>query len=304
MSVDIKKQQQSTEQDAEQPNTARSSNLDRLRHAFKQIIWPLTLIVALLMAAAWSAFFLSQSILLALAGLVPVTAGLFLGRRVKQQLILHGLLVGVIGFVFGGLIILGYGLLAEAGYVAPFSRAEADGTVTAMSLGGLLTSYVAFSALAMIPFPAFGAYMAGRAEQRNRDAQEQLAKRGGKLEKPNTVRTMDDLRGLSLPQFGQYINLLYRRNGFSFEDYQFIDKDKHLDLEMTYQGDSYLLRLSVADKVRPGTVQSLGQDMKKRGISKGVVITSTEFSPDAVKAARKNIVLIDGETLFEIAESR
>jgi restriction endonuclease Mrr len=73
---------------------------------------------------------------------------------------------------------------------------------------------------------------------------------------------------------------------------------------MSYQDEAYLLRLSVADKVKPGTVETLAQDMKRRNIPKGLVITSTEFTSDAQKSGkgRKNIVLIDGQTLFDIAE--
>jgi restriction endonuclease Mrr len=44
--------------------------------------------------------------------------------------------------------------------------------------------------------------------------------------------------------------------------------------------------------------------MRRRALTKGVVITSTEFTVDALKAGkeRRNLVLIDGQTLFEIAE--
>jgi hypothetical protein len=44
--------------------------------------------------------------------------------------------------------------------------------------------------------------------------------------------------------------------------------------------------------------------MKQRKIPKGLVITSTEFTSDALKSAkgRQNLVTIDGSTLFDIAE--
>jgi HJR/Mrr/RecB family endonuclease len=43
--------------------------------------------------------------------------------------------------------------------------------------------------------------------------------------------------------------------------------------------------------------------MKRDGCNKGVVITSTEFTPAAQKAAKnRSVVLIDGATLYEIAE--
>jgi hypothetical protein len=160
-------------------------------------------------------------------------------------------------------------------------------------------------AFSLIPFPAFGTVMAGRTEQRNQQLQQEVTERGGRLERASVVRTLDDLRGLSLPQFGSFVSNLYRKKGFEFKDYRFIDKDKHLDLEMSYEDELYLMRLTVADKVPSGTIQSLVQDMKKRGVAKGLVITSTEFTPDAAKSGRdrKNLVLIDGPTLFDISES-
>jgi hypothetical protein len=129
--------------------------------------------------------------------------------------------------------------------------------------------------------------------------------RGGKLERPGVVRTLEDLRGLSLPQLGSYISALYKKKGFELKDYRFIDKDKHLDLEMDYNGEHYLMRLSVADKVRVGTVESLIQDMRRREIRKGIVITSTEFAPEAIKTVtnKRNLIAIDGQTLFDIAEA-
>jgi hypothetical protein len=56
--------------------------------------------------------------------------------------------------------------------------------------------------------------------------------------------------------------------------------------------------------VRPGIVQSLVQDMQRRGIKKGIVLTSTEFMPDVRKAIKSGaqILLIDGKTLFEMAQ--
>jgi restriction endonuclease Mrr len=94
------------------------------------------------------------------------------------------------------------------------------------------------------------------------------------------------------------------KQGFTFKDYRFLDKDKHLDLFLEYQSELYQLRLSVADKVRSGTIETLVQDMRRSGAVKGIVITSTEFTNDVQKSAkgRKNILLIDGETLFGMAE--
>lgn len=284
-------------------NTPRSL-LARLQVALNEANWPITLLVAVAMAAGWCVFFLSFSFLQVLAGIVPVTAGLFLGRRVKRHLLVHGLLLGLLGYAFGAMITFVYGTLGEAGfYPLPVAPNPETGRDEVPSAVGLVIIYASFSALTLVPFPAFGAIMAGRAEERSREQRQQVEQRGGRLDKPHTVRTLEDLRGLSLPQFGTYVSKLFEKHGFTFGDYQFLDKDKHLDLEMNYQGEPYLLRLSVADRVRPGTIESLVQDMRRRNV-KGLAITSTEFTPDAQKAAksRRNLVIIDGETLFALAE--
>jgi hypothetical protein len=42
--------------------------------------------------------------------------------------------------------------------------------------------------------------------------------------------------------------------------------------------------------------------MKREGITKGVVVTSTEFTSSATKSAKdKPVVLIDGITLYDIS---
>lgn len=291
---------------AEKAAPAGESWQQRLGLSFDKIEWRQTLLIALGMAVAWCIFFLGPSLLQILAGIVPVMAGLYLGRRVKGDWLGHGLVLGFAGFFFGLIAVSVYGALGQAGVVPmPALQLQAGAAATPATLADLIFFYTTFSLFALIPFPAFGTVMAGRAEQRNRQLQQEVTERGGRLEKPGVVRTLDDLQGLSLPQLGSYVVSLYRKKGFEFRDYRFVDKDKHLDLELEYEGDRYLLRLAVADKVRPGTIESLVQDMKRRGIPKGVAITSTEYTPDAAKAAaaRRNLVAIDGQTLFDMAEA-
>lgn len=306
MSVDAQQEQKrSSEAEPQEQPAPRPSLLTRFRTGLSEIEWKRTTLLALVMAAGWSILFLSFNILQVLAGIVPVTAGLYLGRRVKTQLALHGLMLGLIGFVAGSLIVAAYGALGEAN-VIPFPQTTDPDTGEVIVLGRaeLLAFYLSFALISIVPFPVFGAVMSGRAEQRNQETRRMVEERGGRLEKPTAVRTVEDLRGLSLPQMGTYVRNLYQKKGFQFHDYRFLDKDKHLDLEMVYDNEMYLLRLSVADKVRPGTIETLAQDMRRRDITKGVVITSTEFAPEALKSGkgRRNIVLIDGQTLFDIVE--
>ncbi len=305
MSVDIQNEPHPSEP-AREAAPPQPSLIQRMQHGLTQIDWSLTLFTALVMAAGWCVLFLAQNILQILAGIIPVTAGLFLGRKVKRELALHGVLLGIFGYLFGAVMVAIYGGLGAAG-ITPLPTVQSPDSGLLLPVGpvDLVLFYLSFSALAMLPFPAFGAIMGGRAEQRQRELREQIEARGGQLENHAPVRLLDDLRGLSLPQFGMYVSNLYRKHGFTLVDYKFLHKDKHLDLDLQYQGETYLARLSVEDKVRPGIVQTLLQDMQRREISKGMVITSTEFAADVRKAVRNNpaVLLIDGQTLYDMAHS-
>ena len=240
------------------------------------------------------------------AGIIPVGVGLLLGRRVKGHYTLHGFVTGLIGALVGLAVLAGLLFLtplgAGAGASLGANPAASPGAapVSPLALWLQLGSFIAFS---LIAFCTFGASTAGRAEERNRGTREAVAERGGRLERPNAIRTADDIRGLSLPQFGSYVKNVFTKKGFQFKDYKFIDKDKHLDMWMEYEGDPWHLRLTVADKVNPGTIEGLNQELKREDCRKGVVLASTEFTPGALKSAKgRPIVLIDGETLYEIAE--
>ncbi len=236
----------------------RPSIIQRAITSLQQVQWGETVLIALVMSVAWCGLFLASNVLQVLAGIVPVMAGLYLGRRVKGNYLANGIVLGVAGFFFGLIIVFVYGLLGSSGLVPmPQLSLQSGQAPQTASAGDLLFVYLTFSVFALIPFPAFGTVMAGRTEQRNKELSKEVEDRGGKLERPSVVRTLEDLRGLSLPQLGSYVSGLYKKKGFEFKDYRFIDKDRHLDIEMTYSGERYIMRLSVADKVRAGTVESL-----------------------------------------------
>ncbi|HWQ13527.1 MAG TPA: restriction endonuclease [Roseiflexaceae bacterium] len=241
---------------------------------------------------------LQAGVLTFVAGIVPVGAGLLLARSVKGHYALHGFMAGAIGAIVSAALLAGLIFYTQFGAQAGASLGPGAGSL--VEVWAATSGFIAFSLLA---FCTFGASTAGRIEERNRGLREEVRARGGALERPGVIRGADDIRGLSLPQFGSYVNNLFKKKGFTFKDYRFIDKDKHLDIWMEYQGEPWHLRMTVADKVAPGTIESLLQDMKREDCRKGVVLTSTEFMPSAVKAAKgRPVVLIDGETLYEIAE--
>lgn len=241
---------------------------------------------------------LQSGVLTFLAGIVPVGVGLLLARSVKAHYALHGFMAGAVGALVSAGVLAWMIFYTQLGATAGAALGTGAGTLS--QVWAAISSFIGFSLLA---FSTFGASTAGRIEERNRELREQVRQRGGALERPGAIRSADDIRGLSLPQFWSYVNTLFKKKGFTFKDYRFTDKDKHLDLWMEYENEPWHLRLTVADKVAPGTIESLLQDMKREGCTKGVVIASTEFTPSAIKSAKgRPVVLIDGATLYEIAE--
>jgi hypothetical protein len=310
MGAEVQKQKKQHEAAKKPANQAKQDappqgRLARIGISLRQLNWRLVLITSMAMAVGWCLLVFGGTWANFLAGIVPVAAGLFLGRKVKEHLAMHGLMLGMCGFGIGFILVLIYGGFAQAVGVSlpPIPDPELPQTFKEPGFQELLVYYLSFSLFALIPFPAFGTIMAGRAEQRQREMREFEEVRGGRLERPGAVRTLEDLQGLPLPQFGSYVANLFKKRGFKFHDYRFLDKDKYLDLELEYQDEVYLLRLSVADKVRPGAVETLAQDMRQREIPKGIVITSTEFAESLKNNKRRHIVLIDGKTLFDIAEA-
>jgi len=237
-----------------------------------------------------------SSVFALLAGIIPVSAGLLLVRSIRGHYALHGFVTGVIA------ALVSLVALAIVIFLTPLGP-----ELAAKGAGGpLLQEWVVrgmLPAFMLLIFCTFGASTSGRMEERNKALRAEVMARGGQLEKPGVIRTADDIRGLSLPQLGSYVNNLFKKKGFTFKDYRFLDKDKHLDLWMEKDGEPWHLRISVADKISPGTIESLLQEMKRDNSRRGVVITSTEFTPAALKSAKdRPVVLIDGPTLYEIAE--
>ena len=290
-----------TEQ-GEQQET-KPSLASRLSDGFQNLNWTQVLLIGVVAGALMPVVLTGGDIFQLFAGVVPVGAGLVLGRQVRAHYMLHGFMTGLIATIVGVAVLFGLIFYTPVGDTLA-ARAAAQGAPPELSNKTAQFGQLApFVAIALLTFVSIGTSMAGRTEQRNRLVREEMAARGGQLERAPTVREESDIRGMSLPQFGSYVNGLWKKQGFAFKDYRFIDKDKHLDLWMEKDGEPWHLRLSVADKVAPGTIEGLYQDMKREGGKKGVVVTSTEFTPGAIKAAKdRPIVLIDGPTLFEIAE--
>ncbi len=281
------------------PNMVAKTVQD-LRTGFRELQWLPVLLYGIGSGLLMPFSMVQAGVLAFVAGIIPVSVGLLLARSVRGHYGLHGFMAGLIGSIVSFLL-LGFVIFFTpfgAGLEASTGITTSSGTRSQVWI--TISGFISFS---LIAFSTFGATTAGRIEDRNRQTRKLVADRGGQLERAGTIRGADDIRGLSLPQFGWYVNNLFKKKGFTFKDYRFIDKDKHLDIWMEFENQPYHMRLSVADKISPGTVESLLQEMKREGCDHGIVLTSTEFMPSAVKTAKdRPVVLIDGATLYEIAE--
>jgi hypothetical protein len=283
-----------------QPQGRVAQLLASFRAGLRELDWRTVLLFGTIAGLLMSIAFLQGSTLSIIAGIVPVGTGLLLGRRIKHHYTLHGFMTGLVGGVAGSVALAALIFLTPLRAAMQAALGASAANFTLLQIWAQLAGFTFFS---LVAFCTFGTSMAGRTEERNRGLRAQVDTRGGQLERPGSVRGADDVRGLSLPQFGTYVKNIFTKKGFQFKDYRFIDKDKHLDIWLEYEDEPWHLRLSVADKVGTGTIESLLQDMKREGSRKGVVLTSTEFQPGAVKSAKgRPVVLIDGETLYEIAE--
>jgi hypothetical protein len=252
-----------------------------LRQVLRELNWATLLVVGIGLGILWIFVIVDGGPLQILAGLLPVTGGIVVGRRVKTHITWHAVLLSIIATVAASL----------AGLVLFSTRAE---TLTAEAL-----QILAVAIITLPLFPALGVITASRSEQRLREARKEQDKRGGRIEKPGRVRSVEDLRALSLPQLGGYVADLFRKHDFLVNDYRF-EKDR-LDFQMSYEGEPWLLRVMTAEKIKPGVPQELAQRMKAEGVTKGVVITSMDFQEGAARWAKdKPIALIDGPTLISM----
>ncbi|RLT21279.1 MAG: restriction endonuclease [Chloroflexi bacterium] len=285
-------------------NQEPNSNLSRLTmpaneylsQGFRAFNWTTVILYGVGAGLLMPISLVQSNVLAVIAGVVPVTVGLLLARSAKGFYGLYGFMTGLIGAITSTtLLAVLIFLTGNAELVAQLSPES----VTPMSTWLTASGFISFS---LIAFCTFGTITTGRMEERNREARSQNAARGGNLERPSAIREVSDIRGLLLPQLGGFVNTLFKKKGYALRDYKFTDKDRYVDLWYDYQDAVWQVRCVVAEKVSSGVVESLLQEMKRAGIPKGIVVTSTEFASSATKGAKdKPVVLIDGDTLFEIS---
>lgn len=250
----------------------------------RELDWRLLLLFGLGGGAFWTLLLAQQNVLTFLAGLLPVLGGIVVGRRIKQHVVWHAAVLSaltVAAALLAALALLGAGIMTP-GRAGSFAQTVLVGLIT------------------LLPFPAFGVITARRGEERNEQARSDRERRGGRLEKPGRVKSLEELRSLSLPQLGSYVADLFRKHDFRVLDYRF-DRENYLEFEMSYKDEPWIVRVTVDEKVKQGIVLQFVQRLRAEEQPRGVLITSMDFQDAAMRWAKdKPVALIDGPTLLSM----
>ncbi|MHB8790164.1 MAG: restriction endonuclease [Desulfobulbaceae bacterium] len=113
------------------------------------------------------------------------------------------------------------------------------------------------------------------------------------------------LNGMSWREFEMLVGEAYRKQGYQVKELGGSGPDGGADLVLTKDGQKYLVQCKQwkAYKVGVQPVRELLGVMVGMGASGGIVVTSGEFTQDAVNFARNNnIQLVDGLTLHEMTK--
>lgn len=247
----------------------------------RELNWTLLLLFGIGGGVFWTLLLVQQSTLTFLAGLLPVTGGIIVGRRVKNHVPWHA---GVLSAITVVAALVTTAALAAAGLADAF----------------FLQQVVFLGVIALLPFPAFGVITANRSEERNRLLRAERERRGGKLEKPGRVKSIEDLRSLSLPQLGGYVSELFRKHDFKVEDYRF-ERENVLEFVMRHDEEPWIVRVTVDEKIKQGAAVQFAQRLRAENMGRGVLITSMDFQDGALRWAKdKPVALIDGPTLLSM----
>jgi restriction system protein len=115
----------------------------------------------------------------------------------------------------------------------------------------------------------------------------------------------DVLNGMSWREFEMLVGEAYRRQGFQVQELGGSGPDGGADLALTKKGEKILVQCKQwkAYKVGVQPVRELLGVMVGMGASGGIVVTSGEFTRDALNFARNNnIQLVEGSTLHELTK--
>lgn len=262
------------------------------------LLWRQLWIAGLLTGLVWClVIFAPFSYMIYLAGVIPIGGGIYLGRKIQGRALVHGVIFSLIAsataLVLGSILI--FSVSAKPALNDPNQQvptAQGNFLTLAMMVG-----------MTLLPFPAYGTVMARRGQERTQAMRDELSARGGQLERPGRVVSIEDLESLPLPKFGSWVAQLFRNNNFKLKNYKFNKDVIDLYLERNETAELWLVRCTLSESLKPGQVQELYQDLRDNPEwHKGVIVTSLKVQDGARKSAksRPNVEVLDGETLLEI----
>ena len=252
-----------------------------VRQVLRELHWHAIVPVGLVLGVLWMVLLGGFPAFSVFASFLPVLAGLLIGRRIHAHAAWHGVMLGIVATIA--------------------ATATWGAFVAAQGLTPTLIQYGTLIFGTVLPFTPLGVIVSFRSEQRARSQREEIQRRGGRLDRPGRVRTLDDLQALSLLQLGGYVSDLFRKHGFAITDYRIEKERDRIEFQATHDGVPWLLRVTTGEKIKPGVAQELAQRMKAEGVTKGVVITSMDFQEPALRWAKgKPVALIDGPTLLSM----
>jgi restriction system protein len=118
-------------------------------------------------------------------------------------------------------------------------------------------------------------------------------------------RSLDSIRALSWQDFEKLCGEAYRRKGFSVQENGGGGADGGIDLILRRGGETWLIQCKRWKNFKVGVkeIRELYGIMAAEGASRGVFITSGEYTPDArAFAADKPLDLVDGPALLELVQ--
>lgn len=107
---------------------------------------------------------------------------------------------------------------------------------------------------------------------------------------------------MSWQSFEKLVGELYRRQGYSVEERGGEDADGGIDLVLRQSNEIILVQCKQwrTRQVGVATVRELYGVMASEGVSRGILVTCGQFTPDAKAFAKgKHLELVDGAMLLE-----
>ncbi len=270
--------------------------------------WRFMLIAGLITGLLWALVLtLGGQSLLLIVGVVPVVSGMVVGRRIKGRAFANSLVMALSGALAAAIVVCAYYyLIVTPEQLVTLQNPDAAPSSPENIRTALVLSSLLMMLISLVPFTIYGVWISHRTYLRNQDYKQEVDRRGGTLQRAGRVAAIEDLQGLPLPKFASWVSQLFKQNGFVLQDYRFQKDSIELHMRRLDPEELWLVRCTTEEVLKPGMAQSLDQDLRASDeFTKGIVLTSMKVQDGTRKWAkgRRNIEVLDGETLWEMHEA-